>query len=647
MNNSELLHAVYGDLLPDQYGWVAAFGADPNKANGAEWSGRIWQHKPGLTAWIDSAAALNTFFMPSTLSGLDEQGRFKRTKKHFVRLNALIADDANPADVAGQLSYNIETSPNKHQLCVLLDRDDPDCADKPLVDLVMQSMAAARLIRADPSGNNIVRYVRLPVGSNTKQRPSGNWQVKTQHSNLNVRYGLADACATFGLNLDAIRTTVQQKIDRGASAGSGTDYAALIAALAADDPNERTYHDPLLKLSSKLVASGLQPGAAVEALRGLMLNVKPAEPAQMARWESRYHEIPRLVSSAHDKFVPQVKPAVEQTEQTERGLLLSISQLRVITANVRWLVKNLIPSSSLGMLFGASGTFKSFIGLSLGLHIAHAMSWAKRKTNAGRVVFVAAEGGAGIYRRVAAWHQALQLPETDNFSICITPLLLTLEQQIVQLRDAIKALPTPPVLIVVDTMSATFAGDENAATDIADYLRMLNTHLRAEFNCTVLVIHHTGHSASERPRGSSAIIAGLDFVLGCFRPNPDANSALLEVVKQKDGDKLAAQHFELERQVLGKDEDGDEISSLVAHHQDLLDMIRAAAGKLAPVEQKIIAMMEPGLVVSEDEIAEELRGIVKDTSIYTTRRRAVAKLSELKLIVPAGNNLWTRRIGPA
>lgn len=645
MKNSELLHAVYGDLLPDHYGWVAAFAADPNEASGDLWSGRIWQHKPGLIAWIDSASALNTFFMPSTLTGLDESGKFKRTKKHFVRLNALIADDANPADVVGQLSYSIETSPYKFQLCVLLDQDDPDCADKALVDLVMQAMAAARLIKADPSGNNIVRYVRLPVGSNTKQRDSGIWQVKTQYSDLSVRYSLADACAAFGLDLNALRAGGQQKVERHAIAsGNGTDYAALISALAADDPAERSYHDPLLKLSSKLVASGLQPGAAVEHLRGLMLNVRPAEPVQMARWEARYQEIPRLVSSAHAKFTPQiVRPAAEQTEH---GLLLSISQLREITGNVRWLVKNLIPADSLGMGFGASGTFKSFIFLSLALHIAHSMAWAKRKTTAGRVVYVAAEGGAGVYRRVAAWHQAHQLPETDNFHVCITPLLLTIEQQMVQLRDAIRALPTPPVLIVIDTLSQTFTGDENAATDIGDYLRMLNTHLRAEFNCTVLVIHHTGHSASERPRGSSAITANVDFLLGCFRPNADCNSALLEVIKQKDGDRLPSSHFELERQVLGIDEDGEEISSLVANWQDLLDIIKAAAGKLTPVEQKLITMMEPGLIVSEDEMAEEIRGMVKDSSLRNTRVRAVQKLSELKLIVPvSGKNLWTRKIG--
>jgi hypothetical protein len=57
-------------------------------------------------------------------------------------------------------------------------------------------------------------------------------------------------------------------------------------------------------------------------------------------------------------------------------------------------------------------------------------------------------------------------------------------------------------------------------------------------------------------------------------------------------------------------------------------------------------MMEPGLIVSEDEMAEEIRGMVKDSSLRNTRVRAVQKLSELKLIVPvSGKNLWTRKIG--
>jgi putative DNA primase/helicase len=199
----------------------------------------------------------------------------------------------------------------------------------------------------------------------------------------------------------------------------------------------------------------------------------------------------------------------------------------------------------MGILFGASGTFKSFLALDLCLHLAHDMAWCGRKTNAGGVVYVAAEGGAGISRRVSAWHKQNKRMLATNFAVCVTPLLLTVEERIVALRDAISALTFKPSLIVVDTLSQTFAGDENSASDISDYLRLINLHLRSTFGASVLVIHHTGHSASERPRGSSALTANVDYLLGVYRPDAEGMSAQLEVLKQKDGDKLLAQHFDL------------------------------------------------------------------------------------------------------
>jgi RecA-family ATPase len=211
------------------------------------------------------------------------------------------------------------------------------------------------------------------------------------------------------------------------------------------------------------------------------------------------------------------------------------------------------------------------------------------------------------------------------------------------LRESISHLPHPPTLVVVDTLSQTFSGDENSSTDISSYLRLLNTHLRAAFNATVIVVHHTGHVASERPRGSSAITANLDFLLGCFRPNADALAAQIEVIKQKDGDKLNAQYFELAREVLEKDEDGEEVSSLVASWHDAIKAVKESALKLTRYEQAFVDAMPQGQDVSETELRRVLNEMVENAaSRRQTWKRTIDGLREKRMIKPTGVGKWKR-----
>ncbi len=644
MKNSELLSVAYGSLPPGTYGWVTNFKADPNEASMHSWTGRAYTGAESQASLIDSVTADNTFFCTSVMT-LQDASPFRRTKANFHRLAVLVADDADPTVVEGQVSYVLETSPGNHQIGILLDADDPACHQLGTIDLVMQAMAKAKLIKADSSGNNAVRYVRLPQGKNTKRRESGEWTVGVKVWNPGVCYSLEDACSAFGLDLAEILKSRASDVPKTPT-GNGSDYATLIAALAADADHERAYHDPLLKLSAKFISTGMHAGAAVETLRGLMQAVKPSKAAELERWQSRYDRIPHMVNGAEKKYRKPVEIALPGTEEERKSLLLTLPQLGNATKNVKWLVKQLVPADACGMLFGASGTFKSFIALDMALHIAHAMRWCDKRTDGGGVVYVAAEGGAGIYRRVRAWHQHHALSEPDNFHVCVTPLLLAEEDQVSTLREAIATLPQRPSLVVVDTLSQTFTGDENSSTDIATYLRLLNTHLRAAFGCTVLVIHHTGHAASERPRGSSAITANLDFLLGCFRPSPDTLVAQVEVIKQKDGDKLPAQHFELHREVLEKDEDGEEVSSLTASWHDAVKACKESAlGKVGIYAEAIYEYLDE--VRHEDDLKKLVRKLceengVKAESVTRTYRRAMESLTERRVIKQTGMRQWRR-----
>lgn len=578
---SEFLRAVYGELEGDEFGWVTFFSESPASAPADVWTGRMYKHAPVLQSMMDRQLEVNAYFCPAVLRAAPGEKAMRR--KASVAFPVLLAvDDAAVHELRAPVTYVIETSPGKFQVACKLDRSDPDVHDLQLFDRVLQLLVARGAVHADRSGNNIARYLRVPGGRNTKY--SEPWDVQLRQWNPEVEYSLADACAAFGIDLEEARSSVPVQSSKQTSSGEGSDWRELISQFTHPDPKQRSYHSPITSFTAKLTAAGASEGAVVNVTRALMELTRPeGDAAELERWETRWNEVPRAVSGAQ-KFLPPATPsAVINIPGLDNPLFMRTEQLAIASANVRWLVKGLVPADSMGILFGASGTYKSFVALDMGLHVAHGMEWCGRRTRPGQVLYCAAEGGAGISRRVQAWHQEHGLEPSDMFRVCIETLVLSQQVYLQKLIAAIDQLQTPPALVIIDTLSQSSNIDENDATEVAEFLRGLNTQLRARYNCTVVLVHHTGHVATERPRGSSVLTANMDWLLSCVRPDAQAQSCMVETVKQKDGDKLPPLMFDLRRQVLGFDEDGDEVSSLVAAHNGATGAfvagVRASWGK--------------------------------------------------------------------
>ena len=304
ISNSAFLRAVYGSLRED-YGWTTSFDADPGDASPGVWAGSPWSGNEGQCALIDRRGAANNYYSVGVMYA--RGGEKRRSKDVFGRLAVLLADDVTAAglnDLVGGYSYALETSKENYQVGVILDPADPDTRNADLIDAVLHAMGASGHVEADSSGNNPVRYARLPVGSNTKTRPTGAFKTRLLSCDLASVYSLADAVAAFGLDLDDIRgRTHQARATPGGKAGTG-DAAQLYKDIIAPNLEERSYHDALLKLTAGMVASKMNPGAVVNYARSLMTASKPTvEGPEMDRWQARYDEIPRMVQGA-GKYSP-------------------------------------------------------------------------------------------------------------------------------------------------------------------------------------------------------------------------------------------------------------------------------------------------------------------------------------------------------
>lgn len=642
-NNVDFLRAVYGELRPDEHGWTCSFRASPNSAE-ADWTGSFFQFGGYRETFNADAARLldNNYFCTAVLRR-DSQGKAQRRKENFSRLAALVADDVALQDLRGQVSYVIQTSSGKHQAGCIINADDPDAHNRQLVDKLLHEMVRQQFVKADKSGNNAVRYVRQPYGTNTK---TGERTTLT-HWDPECTFTLADAAAVFGIDLDALRESAPTPTP-SAPLEAGADWNELLAGFTNADPSARSYHDSLLRFTGKLAAAGTSSGAIVNLTRALMAATQPTDPMELTRWQARFDELPRMAQGA-SKFAPPPLPSVSinlplagsQSATEAPGVIIDLQQLETASRATRWLVKDAVPADSMGILFGASGTYKSFVALDLCLHLANGLPWLGRRTDQVEVVYVALEGGAGIWRRIKAWHQHHRLPLSARLRVCILPLLLSEPAHLKALTDALEASSRPPGMVVIDTLAQASNCDENDASEVSAMLRTFNQDLRARFNSTVLLIHHSGHSATERPRGSSALTANTDFVLGVFRPDPQASTCQLEVHKQKDGEKLPPALFDLAREVLGTDEDGDELSSLVAKHNGAVAAF-AQRLRLGKYDLALLELLEEaGSAVPETALRDH---IVKRCPNPETGRksfqRAIGNLKEQKLAVQVSPGMW-------
>lgn len=339
-------------------------------------------------------------------------------------------------------------------------------------------------------------------------------------------------------------------------------------------------------------------------------------------------EPPALVLDEARIEIARIRDRCSDGPTRRRLPVLAGPDLIASAASMRWLVKGIVPAESIGMIFGASGTFKSFVALDLACHIAHGLPWLGRRTQQGKVLWIAAEGGRGIGYRLAAWHRSRNLPVSTN--IVGIPASIDLGTDAWRVVDAVQtSAGFTPSIVVTDTLSQTYTAgaDENSASDMAAYIRELGTRFRDLWKCTVALIHHTGHNATDRPRGSSVIQPNTDFLLGCYREEKQM-MATLTCEHQKDGDRFDDARFSLTKVDLGKDEQGDRVSSLVARHlsnpDDVSDALHAevAAGR-ATAAQRLQALVQNGM--RESDLRRAFDETVPSSTKDEARRKAYAR----------------------
>ncbi|MGX0975310.1 RecA-family ATPase [Roseovarius sp. MBR-51] len=185
-----------------------------------------------------------------------------------------------------------------------------------------------------------------------------------------------------------------------------------------------------------------------------------------------------------------------------------------------WLVKDLIPACDITLLGGDGGTGKSLLALHLACAVALRRPWLGRDVSGGVAMYLSAEDDVSeLHRRL----DAITRSERESLAALSDLSVVSLAGS-----GAVLAVPQPrgnllsptsrfadlearvaqdePALVVLDTLSDLWSGDENNRAQARQFVSMLRS-IAIRYRCAVVLLAHpslTGMANGSGLSGSTA-----------------------------------------------------------------------------------------------------------------------------------------------
>lgn len=516
----------------------------------------------------------------------------KRVRVVFADLDGAPLDPVMACNLPPHLV--VESSPGKFHAYWRVD-------DLPLDQFAGVQRAIAAEFNSDITVNDLPRVMRLPGFWHRKAEP---FQSRIIHETCAAPLAAADVLARFPpLEATPVSQTAPS-LDNVVEIGRHASILKETRMLAHDVASGHMLREEALDIMRGRVAAGrysrhIPDDEILRALDGAL------------RKES--------ASPAHVKPVSDPMWGFTFADEMVRNM-----------GPTRWLVQKLIPEDCTGVLYGPSGSLKSFLMIDIALSISHGTPWQGKPTKPRTVFYLAGEGEQGFAKRVAAWsaHNKAQPPTTFAFRQIPRLQDATQVDQLIETIRLIQDERGQAGLIVVDTLfTALDGGDENSGKDMGVMIAVLK-RLRVEFGAAVFAVHHTG-KVGETARGHSSLPSGMD-VMVYAKPGPTPLTVEITNPKQKDG----AEHPSMLLQALVHTlpivgEDGEAETSLVLSNPtaDILDGFKA---KTKVTEETVAKAQNEKR--AEDEAADRIKAFaiqrMRDGATLDTLEREVLDLSE-------------------
>lgn len=530
ISNALFLGAIFN---PGDTCWTTRFRENPSDDLPGCWGGQSCQPEHAV-----DAPELNAYFSVASFKA----GSNGRAYANFAHLSVVVLDDAQDCPLAP--SWLLRTSPDKVQVGYRL--SEP-VADLGIAKRLHERLAQAGHIPLDRNGNNPVRYVRLPVGVNTKHDPPYTCHLEVFRPELT--YSLTELIERLGLDAAYILH------GRGEAPRHSTPTSGTFP--------EGTRNTTLTSLAGTMRRRGMGQESIEAAL--LIENASRCSPPLP---ESEVATIARSVAG----YAPVDVPGDSRPTPGSTGHGFEAPYLSAMWDDdpaVDWMIYGFLENETIAELWGLSGAYKTFVALDAGAAVASGHDYhGKKVMRQGPVLYIPGEGRKGAMRRLKVLCQERGLGRDLQIRISNRPVFLAQADQAEWLLGEIAKFDVPPALIIIDTLARNFGGNENSTQDMGAFVDSVTTISR-EIGATVLIIHHCGYDDSHA-RGAYALYAGIDAEYQVIR---DGHSVQIINKKMKEAEEgkiiyLNAKVVELKNEITGEvilDNEKKPITSIVLH----------------------------------------------------------------------------------
>ncbi|MDB9838622.1 helicase RepA family protein [bacterium] len=289
--------------------------------------------------------------------------------------------------------------------------------------------------------------------------------------------------------------------------------------------------------------------------------------------------IPDTVPQQGGIIVPKAPQAPIFWEQDAKPVL-----------SASYMVKGWLGRSQMSVVYGPSNVGKSFFCLDVAFCIAANIEWQRSKVRGGPVLYLATEGGNAFRNRVVALRDEYS---KSGVPLAVRPSPIDLLRpeadlaKLIELCSSIEAdVGAPLSMIVVDTLSRAMAGgDENGPTDMTAFIANLDA-IRNATGAHIMIVHHSGKDTAKGARGHSSLRAATDTEIEL---EVDGKIRTATATKQRDLEPQEPIVFQLKVHELGRDEDGDAVTTCTIIEASEEDKADANQKRPKGANQRVIA----------------------------------------------------------
>ncbi len=336
----------------------------------------------------------------------------------------------------------------------------------------------------------------------------------------------------------------------------------------------------------------------------------------------------------------------------------------------RWFVEDIIPLGEISLVFGDSGSGKSFGMFDMAMCGARGVTFHGHNVEPGLIVYVAAEAGKGFGKRKIAYAIQHRLEPSEPLPFVLLtkrPDFFHDDADAIALIEEIRAIKRMYrqrlVMVVIDTLSALAPGmNENASADVSAVRRRLVMMQEQLDEAAIALVHHKPKGGST-PRGHGSLTADFETTIE-FETAGDRHRATVR--KQREGKAGMSWEFRLPVIEVGRNKWGNPETSCVvepcavdrksstlgfhanptealfmrALYESMIDHALPPPAGLPASVTKVVEFRRVRALMRERIIPAHEDNAIADGRFRTAFSRAGAKLRDGGVIGIQGNLLW-------